>query len=379
MLKKVIRKTHLWLGLSSGLVVFIVAITGCLYAFQFEIKNWLYDYIHVAPQQLEILPPSKIKEIADQQLPGKHLHGVQYLGTDKSAKAIYYSFAEKYYYFVYVNPYSGDVLKVKNEYADFFRIVLDGHFYLWLPPNIGQPLVASFTLIFLIMIISGLFLWWPRKRKGREKSFKIKWNARWRRKNYDLHSVIGFYVAFVAIIFALTGLVWGFEWFRDGLHATVGGNKSLEYVAPNSQIDFSKGTVTNPVDLLWERTVAQYPQAASIEAHFPDNEQAPILMEVNHEVDTYWKMDYLYYDQYSLKQLEVDHIYGQLKNANSADKLIRMNYDIHTGAILGFGGKLFAFLCSLLIATLPVTGFLIWIGRRNKTRNRKSHSVKVVS
>ena len=39
--------------------------------------------------------------------------------------------------------------------ADFFRIILDGHFYLWLPHHIGQPIAASATLIFVVMMITG--------------------------------------------------------------------------------------------------------------------------------------------------------------------------------------------------------------------------------
>jgi uncharacterized iron-regulated membrane protein len=60
----------------------------------------------------------------------------------------------------------------------------------------------------------------------------------------------------------------------------------------------------------------------------------------------------------------VKHYWGKLKEASFAEKLLRMNYDIHIGAILGISGKIFAFLISLLIASLPVTGFLIYLGRK---------------
>ena len=62
----------------------------------------------------------------------------------------------------------------------------------------------------------------------------------------------------------------------------------------------------------------------------------------------------------------MEHIYGKLDHATASDKIMRMNYDIHTGAILGLPGKIFAFLISLLIASLPITGILIWWGKRNK-------------
>lgn len=51
---------------------------------------------------------------------------------------------------------------------DFFRIMIDGHFYLWLPPVVGKPVVASATLIFVFLLISGIILWWGRKKKAKK-------------------------------------------------------------------------------------------------------------------------------------------------------------------------------------------------------------------
>jgi len=54
-----------------------------------------------------------------------------------------------------------------------------------------------------------------------------------------------------------------------------------------------------------------------------------------------------------------------------------MNYDIHTGAILGLPGKILAFFASLICASLPVTGFYIWYGRKYKKKEKKN-STRVV-
>jgi uncharacterized iron-regulated membrane protein len=64
----------------------------------------------------------------------------------------------------------------------------------------------------------------------------------------------------------------------------------------------------------------------------------------------------------------VKHQYGKFAEARLADKLFRMNYNIHVGAIAGIAGKVTAFLASLIAASMPVTGFVIWWGRRRKTR-----------
>nr|WKN34920.1 PepSY-associated TM helix domain-containing protein [Tunicatimonas sp. TK19036] len=374
--KRIISKIHLWLGLSSGLVVFIVAITGCLYAFQQEIQDLIQPYRFVEAQNAPVLPPSRIREIADAQLPGKHVHGILYEGKERAANAIYFSFEDHYYDFVYVNPYSGEVLKVKDVYQDFFRIVLDGHYYLWLPPEIGQPVVATFTLIFVIMLISGLFLWWPKSKKGMKQRFTIKWNARWRRQNYDLHNVFGFYVFTIALVLALTGLVWGFTWFQEGLYTAAGGEKGLMYEEPLSDTTATPIVAQmSPVDRMWKRMKTKYPTAESIEMHFPATDQSPIHVAINPDASTYWQIDYLYFDQYTLEEIPVDHIWGRMDQATNADRLMRMNYDIHTGAIAGLPGKILAFFASLIVASLPITGFMIWWGRRNKkskSQNRNS-------
>jgi uncharacterized iron-regulated membrane protein len=366
-LKKWIGKIHLWLGLSSGLVVFIVAVTGCIYAFQSEIQDLTQDYRFIEPQDKPVLYPTEIWEKANQALPGKHLHAVLYPTAERAAQAIYYSFEEHYYYFVYVNPYTGEVLKVKDEFADFFRIVLDGHFYLWLPPEIGQPVVAGFTLVFLVMCISGLILWWPKSKQKKSQKFSIRWGARWRRKNYDLHQVLGFYVLTFALVFALTGLVWGYTWFRDAVYfASTGGKDYQEYYTPVSDSTQIATDSLPALDRAWLKMRALYPNAEWIEVHPPEFEHASIATNANPDASTYWKMDYRYFDQYTMEELPVDHIWNRFPEASFGDKLARMNYDIHVGAIGGLAGKILAFCLSAIIASLPVTGCLIWWGRKNK-------------
>ncbi len=367
--RKLIGKLHLWLGLSSGLVVFIVALTGCIYAFQDEIKTLTRPYLFVEEQQEEKLPPSVLKEIAEEELPGKHVHAVMYNPAGHSVQVIFYSDVDDYYYFVYINPYTGHVLKVKDEFKDFFRVVLNGHYYLWLPDEIGHTVVASATLIFLVLVVSGIILWWPRNKNGRKQRFSIKWTARWRRKNYDLHNVLGFYVSWMAIIFAITGLVWGFEWFSKAYYTTItGGEKWVEYAEPTSTSKVKVVDTMPAMDRVWYMLQYDVPVDGAIEVHTPETETSSIAVNINPDPGTYWKADYRYFDQYSLKELGVNHMWGRFEDAKGGRKLMRMNYDIHVGAILGLPGKILAFFGSLIIASMPVTGFLIWWGRRNKKR-----------
>jgi uncharacterized iron-regulated membrane protein len=370
-LKKGIGKIHLWLGLSSGIIVFIIAITGCLYAFQEEIQNLTEEYRFVPEQQSPFLPPSQLLKIAQKQLPTKTIHALKYNRKTDAAEAIFFHYEPTYYYTTYLNPYSGKVLKTVDNETGFFHFILDGHYYLWLPDQIGQVVVASATLLFLILIISGFILWYPKNKNAAKQRFTFKWKKgmKWKRKNYDLHNITGFYVLLIAFIFAVTGLIWGFQWFAFSYYKVLGGEKSLVYVEPISKIEKGpKNAPASPLDIIWGKMKIEHPKAESIELHPPENDNSSIAVNINSDKETYSKIDYRYFDQYSLKEIKVNHIWGRKKDAKLADTLTKMNYDIHTGGIFGLAGKVFAFLISLLIASLPVTGTLIWWGKNKKKK-----------
>lgn len=374
--KKFIGKIHLWLGLGSGLVVLFLGITGCILAFEIEIRNLTESFRKIKAEDKAYLPPSSIKAIAEKHLISKKALGVEYPGEGKAAVAAYYD--ETQYELVFINPYSGEVLKHKNMTEDFFRIILDGHFYLWLPHHIGQPIVASATLIFLIMMITGLILWWPKSKAARKQRFSIKWTAKWRRKNYDLHNVFGFYMTWIAIFLAITGLVFGFQWFAKSLYwATSGGQTMVEHTHPVS--DTTKAhSFTNMADHLWNEHRGEVKEKESLGIYFANLSTDPVEVVVNHRPGTYYNSDFYHYDQYTGQELPATGSYaGTFKDAKLADKIVRMNYDIHVGAVLGIPGKLLAFFASLVAASLPITGFIIWWGRRKKAKaNRKSEVQK---
>lgn len=120
-------------------------------------------------------------------------------------------------------------------------------------------------------------------------------------------------------------------------------------------------------DQLWTKYLKEDPAfKGSIDVHIPEDTKGAIEIAKNPDPNTYWKADYRYFDQHTLKEIEVKHVFGRFKNTSTADKIIRMNYDIHIGAIAGLPGKILAFIASLIAASLPITGLVIWIGRKKK-------------
>jgi len=374
-LKKLILKLHLWLGLASGIIVVFLGITGCMLSFEREIET-LQAFRYVTPQEKPFVEPSVLKETATKLLPGKVLHSVIYGSKKEAAQMVFYNGLE-YYYLIFMDPYTGKVLKVKNMAHDFFRIIINGHYYLWLPPNIGQPIVATATLLFLITLISGLVLWWPRNKAAAKQRFKIKWNVRWRRRNYDLHNVLGFYITWIAIFLALSGLVMGFQWVAKSVYwATSGGKTLTNYYDPVSPKSSIKPVAFSAEDKVWEMMHATYTNAQTIEVHYASSDSSAILAAINPDASTLWKTDYHYFNQYTLKEIPVNSFYGRYDQATVADKIARMNYDIHTGEVLGLPGKILAFLASLIAASLPITGFYIWWGKKHKKKYQNNFTKK---
>ena len=374
--KKIIGKIHLWLGLSGGLVVLFLGITGCILAFEIEIRNFTEPFRKVKAEQKEYLLPSELKAIAEKHLTSKKALGIEYPGTDKAAVAAYYDASN--YELVFLNPYTGEVMKHKNMNKDFFRFILDGHFYLWLPHHIGQPIVASATLIFLVMMITGLILWWPRSKAARKQRFTIKWSARWRRKNYDLHNVLGFYMTWIAVFIAITGLVWGFQWFAKSVYwVTSGGEAMVEHQHPVSDTT-NAASITNMADHLWLQHKKDVKPNESLAVYFATLPTDPVEVIINHRPGTYYNADYFHYDQYTGRSSKALGSWdGKFSEARLGDKIARMNYDIHVGAVLGLPGKILAFFASLIAASLPVTGFVIWWGRRKKKTSKISGEAPV--
>jgi uncharacterized iron-regulated membrane protein len=204
---------------------------------------------------------------------------------------------------------------------------------------------------------------------------------KWKRRNYDLHNILGFYASFFILILAATGLVWGFQWFANSVYGSFGGDKSLIFQEPISEtVPKEDNAAQIPViDRIWHQMKQEHPNSKTLEVHIPETDSSSIAISINEEEGTFWKTDYRYFDQYSLKELPVDHIYGRIQEAKMADKLLRMNYDIHVGAIGGLPGKILAFCVSLIAASLPVSGFYIWWGRCGKGKEKKGRRRSVLS
>ena len=362
--RKAIGKLHLWLGLASGLVVLIVSLSGAVFVFQDEIRDLTQPWRHVAVQARPMLPPSVLQAAAVRARPGFTASWTTYNGPDRSVAVYLSKPGSEEVYYAFLNPYSGKLLQVQNLQQDFFTLVQYLHMYLLLPPAIGKWIVDVAVIIFVVMLVSGLVLWWPRNKAARKQRFSVKWDASAKRRTYDLHSTFGFYASVLALVLALSGLCISYEWLMDGISKAVNGGRTIATETPVLKADTLQAIrpARSVVDVAYAQLRQQSPRAEML-----------LIGPAGQGPETVWctaygkSLHYYHRDDYQFHPRTGRLLKTQLHASKSpGKKLGDMNYDLHTGQLLGFGGKVIAFVVSLISASLPVTGFLVWRGRHNR-------------
>jgi uncharacterized iron-regulated membrane protein len=373
--KKFAGWLHLWLGLASGIVVVVLGITGCLYAFERELKDVFHrDRLYIEPQAGPVLPLTQLlaiarKELGDEkpivriEIPREPGRSYIFRATKTDSRNIWYWNYFTYYHKVYVNPYDGKVIAVENTKRNFFQIVFSLHTQLLLGDRVGHVISSYSVLMFVILLLTGMILWWPKKWKASKLKthLTIKWKAKFKRINYDLHRVLGFYAFILLMILSLTGLVWSFEWVDRSIQFVATAGKPAKKEKPPLS-DTTKVKQDFVLDRIWADAQHKTPEATSFLIVLPAKTSASISILSYLTENNHYQRIRSFYDQHTGEIIRS----GSFDELTRGEKLRLLNYDLHTGTVLNLPGKILAFCGSLIAAALPITGFLIWWRRKNR-------------
>ncbi|MEZ0129582.1 PepSY-associated TM helix domain-containing protein, partial [Flavobacterium sp. LBUM151] len=285
--KKIILKIHLWLGMSSGLIIFILGITGCIYVFDEELRPIIYHSRYYADEtKKEKKNISELLKIVQDSIGKDKPIGAIRIRNEKDAtvtfftskekenpNAIWYWDTQEYNYTIYANPFTGKIQKIENTTTEFFNVIVFLHWGLLLTNDIGKPIVGIAVIIFIISLITGLILWWPKNKSAAKQRFWFRWKntTQWKRKNYDLHNILGYYVMLFALIIAFTGLVWSFKWFDNSVKWIANGGQTIEKKKDNFVSDLSKKKDQNTIDKVLNTAQYAYPKANNYTISFPED------------------------------------------------------------------------------------------------------------
>ena len=359
-LRRLTGKIHLWLGMATGMIVLVVGLTGCLYTFMDEIRPLVYhDRMYSpAPAGRPLLALPKLQRIAEQALGRKESmldiqvftdpqRTIVFRYRDRNNRSNWYPSYFIHYDRMYLNPRTGKVICLENSKWEFFNVVVMLHCSLLLG-NLGKQIITWSTVVFVVMLLSGLYLWWPKNRAAAGKRFRFKWKAgtNRKRKNYDLHQIPGFYSAVFTLCIAVSGLVM--VWYPSSSHQMTMGRQKVSSTA---------------MDKAFAQVLQESPDAEEFRIYPAKQSAEPLVIRSFSKKSTHYADHEYCFDGTTGLQL----MHSSFSGLTNGGKLHELSYDIHVGAIGGLPGKMLAFLASLTAAALPVTGFLIWKARKNKS------------
>ncbi len=359
--KRIIHNIHLYVGLTIGLLFFIIAFSGALYAWDAEISHRIYKQSVVA-QDEPFVSVSELRAKLTQKFPEGDFRAVTFQGKSSAAKVLVY--APGTYYYAFMNPYTGGIQHLQNMKEGWLNHLKSLHRNLLLG-DVGRVIVHWVTLLSFFMVLTGLVLWWPHRKSRRKYHFAINLRSRPVKLNYDLHNVLGFYASCIGIFTILTGIFWGFEPIRNGLKILTQENEVV-YDIPVSGIE-SKTLDYDPnqkVDSLATAFLVKFPDRR-VRISYPHKETDAIQLAVIHPQELVYSTDHYHFDQYTGALLQGNFQNELHSRASAFTTLNGLVYDIHLGNLGHFLGRLLVSLTALVLASLPITGFIIWWGKRN--------------
>ncbi|MEH1940519.1 MAG: PepSY-associated TM helix domain-containing protein [Nostoc sp.] len=215
-LRQIAFHLHRYIGLSVGLLLVIVGLTGSLLVFADEIDHFLLSHQigHVIPQGQRVSIESELYTVKAAYKNQPELQAIVIrtpLAPDVPHQVLLRS-PKGEITEVNVNPYTGEIMGSRNGDPSFRTSILKLHEQL-LAGEIGRLILGIVGLLSFFLSITGILLWpgWRKLIPG----FKIKLKAHPKRVNFDIHKVIGIIAAIFLGLTGFTGFCWNFEHFTQ--------------------------------------------------------------------------------------------------------------------------------------------------------------------
>lgn len=346
--------------------------------FEKEITECYYsDLYKVAKVEGEALPMEVLVDNVEDTLPdGVKVTGVTVSSSPDDAYKVNLSKPRRAS--IYVDQYSGEV-KGRYERLPFFGVMFRLHRWLMDSNNNdggifwGKMIVGTSTLVFVVILITGVAMWIPHSKKALKNRLLVNTKKGMSRFLYDLHVAGGMYVAIVLLALALTGLTWSFGWYRTGFYKLFGveqvqgghgavANRAERGEQSGRKLRGGKETVNYGVwHIVCEELAKRNPEYKQITV---SDGSATVAFGGwgNQRASDKYTFDAL------TGKITDSNLY---KDADKSSKIRGWIYSVHVGSWGGMFTRVVVFLAALLGASLPLTGYYLWIKRIRAKKKAK--------
>lgn len=369
--RKFFKKVHLWLSLPVGLIITIICITGAILSFETEILESYYpDRYFVKEVKENKIPLDQLIPLVNAQLKDNTVASIK-VNSDPERTYIA-SLANGFRISAFVDPYTGDLKGTYSFRDSFFYTMMSLHRWLmdgsrtW-----GKYTVGITTILFVFILISGLVWWVPTDRKKLKGRFTIKTGSGIKRLLHDLHVSLGIYVCVFLLISALTGLMWSFEWYRNGVCKLFGVEIPTERSGHGGGREGQKPKEINYQS--WQTSFDNLNKLVPNNQYITISDGSATVLDKSapHLRAT---------DKYTLDKASGEVTEAALfADQKSVSKIMSWAYALHVGAYGGIIIRILTCLACIIGGTLPLTGYYIFYLKSIKKKSRKKKSAPLVS
>lgn len=393
MVRRVVFWLHLATGLTAGLVILVMAVTGALLAFEPQLVDRAERELWAAPPptpDAARLPLAGLVTTAQEARGGERATTVTVRSDPASSVRVGFGRDGA----LYVHPYTGAIIGPGSRTHDILHVIEDWHRWLG-SRDLGRPITGVCNLAFLGLALSGLFLWWPRgwNRGALRAVALLDMRLRGRARDFNWHNTIGFWCSPVIVVMTLTGAVMSYQWANDLLYRATGnepppaagaGPAAGGAAGPRGEGESRRGgerAESGGVDLdaFHARAASQLPQWLSLTLRLPQRPGAPVTAFIQEPAT--WHPSPRSILTLNGRTAEIVR-WEPFREANGGRTLRALMRVAHTGEVAGIPGQLIAGVASAGGAVLVYTGMsLAWRRYRawSARRRRLAPDVEVVS
>ncbi|MEH3104661.1 MAG: sulfite reductase flavoprotein subunit alpha [Sphingomonas phyllosphaerae] len=363
MTRAILFQLHWFLGITAGLVLAVMGVTGGLMSFEPEIVAALNPgIVTVSRTGGTPLPAPALIARFEAQRPGARITRlVVERDPGRAAALTFTAKGSKERHRIYLDPATGALLGVARG-DGFFGVIEDLHRWLALPGHgngWGRQITGFAALSLIYFALSGLYLRWPRRPLDWRNWLVLDLRMTGRNLYRALHAVIGGWVLVFYLISAATGLWWSYGWYRSGVQHLLAVERPHE-----ARGRAGKGA---PVD--WSRAWETFARAT-------DGQRYDSVTASNRDgaaVQFRATLPGARHDRVS-DDFTIDSAGGKVvSDARYADRavgedIVASVLEIHRGAYFGLPGRIVMMLTSLTMPLFTITGLLLYFGRRRRKR-----------
>lgn len=374
-----IWRWHFYAGIIFAPFIIMLSITGIIYLFKPQIENVMYkDYYYVQAGKQQLAPSMQIEQVK-KQYPDAKIQ--QYRPSDRSNRTAEVGISRKDGSgTVFVNPYNGAIVGELNDNEKFMDTIRELHGKLMLGKT-GDRLVELAACWAMILLVTGIYLWWPRHTKSLFGTLIPRFSKGKRIMLRDLHAVPAFWFSFFISIFILTGLPWSGlmgDLINRAATATQTGyptglwdgnvpesvvpTKSIAKVpwaAENLPVPQSNETSVAPLSVEKIMKIAEEKHVHSgYTIDFPKGEKGVYTVSVS--PDKPEGQATLHIDQYSGKVLAD----LRFKDYGPVAKAISIGVALHEGHYFGLANQLLDLIICLGLIGIVISGVIMWWKRK---------------